>query len=52
MPEKPILPGQTITLRPICVEDSAALFASLSDKESMRLTGTQETFTLEMQSLT
>jgi len=46
MLERPILRGQTILLRPITVEDSAALFDSLSDKESMRLTGTHQTFTL------
>ena len=47
MIEKAILYGQTILLRPITVDDSAALFESLSDKESMRLTGTHQTFTLE-----
>lgn len=47
MLNKPILHGQTITLRPITVEDSAALFAVFSDKEVMRLTGTHKTSTLE-----
>ncbi len=47
MLEKPILIGSKITLRPITAADAAAMFASLSDKESMRLTGTQDSFTLE-----
>ncbi|MEM7111021.1 MAG: GNAT family N-acetyltransferase [Chloroflexota bacterium] len=44
---KPILYGRTINLRPITVADAPAMFASLSDAESMRLTGTTETFTYE-----
>lgn len=47
MLDKPILHGETITLRPIRADDAAAMFASLSDEETMRLTGTHETFTLE-----
>jgi RimJ/RimL family protein N-acetyltransferase len=47
MLEKPILTGSTVTLRPIVVEDAPAMFASLDDAESMRLTGTQQTFTFE-----
>lgn len=47
MVEKPRLLGKRVVLRPITVEDAAAMFATLSDKESMRLTGTQESFTLE-----
>lgn len=46
MLEKPTLTGERIILRPITVADAAPMFASLSDKESMRLTGTQQTFTL------
>ncbi|MCB8944109.1 MAG: GNAT family N-acetyltransferase [Ardenticatenaceae bacterium] len=45
MLKKPILTGSHIFLRPILAEDATAMFASLSDKESMRLTGTQTTFT-------
>lgn len=47
MLEKPILHGERVVLRPITVEDAAAMFASLSDKESMRLTGTQDSYTYE-----
>ncbi|MEM7031286.1 MAG: GNAT family protein [Chloroflexota bacterium] len=47
MLEKPILSGAKVMLRPITVADADAMFASLSDEESMRLTGTKETFTLE-----
>ena len=47
MLEKPILKGNKITLRPIVAEDAPAMFASLDDKESMHLTGTQQTFTFE-----
>ena len=47
MLDKPILNGSTLILRPITVDDAPAMFASLADEESMRLTGTQETFTLE-----
>ena len=47
MLEKPILTGSKIILRPINTEDAAAMFQSLSDKESMRLTGTQQSFTFE-----
>jgi len=47
MLEKPILKAETIYLRPLGPEDAEAIFASLSDEESMRLTGTQQTFTLE-----
>ncbi len=44
---KPDLIGKKINLRPITGQDAPAMFASLSDAESMRLTGTQQTFTLE-----
>ena len=43
--ERPILIGDNVTLRPIVVSDADAMFASLLDEESMRLTGTQDTFT-------
>ncbi|MEZ4595159.1 MAG: GNAT family protein, partial [Chloroflexota bacterium] len=36
-----------IILRPLTVDDAQAMFASLADAESMRLTGTQQTFTFE-----
>lgn len=42
---KPILIGKKIKLRPITRQDAKAMFASLADAESMRLTGTQQTFT-------
>jgi RimJ/RimL family protein N-acetyltransferase len=45
--EKPILSGERVVLRPITKADAADMFASLSDQESMRLTGTQDTFTFE-----
>ncbi len=44
---KPTLTGERIILRPITINDAQAMFASLSDAESMRLTGTQQTFTLD-----
>lgn len=44
---KPILIGSRVRLRPITAADAADMFAALSDEESMRLTGTQDTFTLE-----
>jgi hypothetical protein len=47
MLEKPILTGSTIRLRPITADDASAMFASLDDEESMRLTGSQQTFTFE-----
>ena len=47
MLEKPTLIGKRVILRPITVDDAAPMFASLADEESMRLTGTQQTFTLE-----
>ena len=47
MLEKPILRGERVVLRPITADDAAAMFASLSDEESTRLTGTQDSFTLE-----
>ena len=47
MLDKPILHGSTITLRPIIKDDASAMFSTLADEESMRLTGTQQTFTFE-----
>lgn len=47
MLDKPVLKSDKITLRPITENDAEAVFAGLSDEEAMRLTGTQETFTLE-----
>lgn len=47
MLEKPILSGAKVVLRPITVADADAMFASLSDEESMRLTGTKDTFIYE-----
>ncbi len=47
MPERPHLIGEKITLRPITSHDAQAMFLSLSDEESRRLTGTHETFTRE-----
>lgn len=44
---KPILEGQKVRLRPITADDAAGMFSALSDEESMRLTGTQDTFTFE-----
>ncbi|MCB8960434.1 MAG: GNAT family N-acetyltransferase [Ardenticatenales bacterium] len=47
MLEKPVLYGEIITLRPIVKEDAPGMFAALDDVESMRLTGTQASFTFE-----
>ena len=47
MLEKPILLGSNIILRPITAADAAAMFASLADAESMRLTGTQGSFSYD-----
>ncbi len=47
MVKKPILKGNKIILRPITVDDAEGMYSSLSDKESMRLTGTQDSFTFE-----
>jgi RimJ/RimL family protein N-acetyltransferase len=44
---RPVLHGDRITLRPIVPEDGEAMFRSLSDEEAMRLTGTQQSFTVE-----
>jgi RimJ/RimL family protein N-acetyltransferase len=45
--DKPTLHGITITLRPICKEDTEAMWEAVQDKESRRFTGTQTTFTKE-----
>ena len=47
MLEKPILKGDKLVLRPITEADAEAIFAGLSDEEALRLTGTQQDFTLE-----
>lgn len=46
MLDKPVLRGRLVTLRPLNVEDASAIFASMEDAETMRLTGTQQQFTL------
>jgi RimJ/RimL family protein N-acetyltransferase len=46
MRELPTLIGVQITLRPITRADAPAMFASLDDEETQRLTGTQQQFTL------
>lgn len=46
MLEKPLLRGTKVLLRPIDQGDADAMFASLKDEEAMRLTGTQESFSL------
>ena len=46
MLDKPVLRGEKVVLRPITERDAEDIFAGLSDEEAMRLTGTQETFTL------
>lgn len=45
MLEKPVLVGEKVVLRPITVDDAPAMYEGLFDQESMRLTGTQESFT-------
>ena len=45
MLDKPQLFGELINLRPIVKADAAEMFKTLSDEESMRLTGTQANFT-------
>ena len=47
MLEKPILTGFKIILRPMMADDAPAMFASLADEESMRLTGSQQAFAFE-----
>jgi len=47
MPDKPLLHGERITLRPLVEDDARNIFQSLSEQDTMRLTGTSETFTYE-----
>lgn len=47
MPDKPLLHGERVTLRPLVESDAKNIFKSLSEQETMRLTGTNETFTYE-----
>ena len=44
---RPTLYGKAVLLRPLGPEDAEAMFASLADVETMRLTGTQASYTLE-----
>ena len=45
--EQSLIPqGRRVTLRPMTAEDAPAMFASLSDAEAMRLTGTQAVYSL------
>ena len=44
--DKPMLRGERVILRPMVADDAEAFLASM-DEESMRLTGTHRTFTLE-----
>jgi len=44
--KKPLLRGERVVLRPITADDADAVFTGLGDEEAMRLTGTQQTFTL------
>lgn len=46
-PGKPVLRGGNVVLRPITPDDTAAMFAGLSDREAMRLTGTHASFAIE-----
>ena len=43
----PIFPGAGVRLRPLVPDDAEAMYASLDDPETLRLTGTQSRFTLE-----
>ncbi|MEM7774004.1 MAG: GNAT family protein [Pseudomonadota bacterium] len=44
---KPVIRCEPVTLRPLGVNDAAAIWDSLDEPEANRLTGTQSTFTLE-----
>lgn len=44
---KPVLRGGRVVLRPLTAEDAEAMYASLDDPVSMRLTGTHAKFSLE-----
>jgi len=43
----PILTGAGVRLRPLVAGDAEAMYASLDDAETLRLTGTQSSFTYE-----
>lgn len=45
--DKPTIRGERVLLRPITIDDAPAMYASTLDAETMRLTGTQATFTPE-----
>ncbi len=47
MPDKPLLTGNRVKLRPINVNDADAMYRSLQFEETNRLTGTQQSFTFE-----
>jgi RimJ/RimL family protein N-acetyltransferase len=47
MIDKPVLRGDGMTLRPMGLEHAQVMFESLTDPESMRLTGTSQEFTIE-----
>ncbi len=47
MPEKPILTGSILVLRPMRSADAPQMFASLADQDCKRLTGTQNAYTFE-----
>lgn len=44
---KPILTGAGVRLRPLVAGDAEAMYASLDDPDSLRLTGTQSSFTFD-----
>jgi RimJ/RimL family protein N-acetyltransferase len=44
---RPVLTGRLVRLRPLVASDADAMFASLDDAETRRLTGTRGAFTLE-----
>jgi RimJ/RimL family protein N-acetyltransferase len=46
-PTKPILRGGRVVLRPLTADDAEAMYASLDDPVSMRLTGTHAKFSFE-----
>ncbi|MEP4186767.1 MAG: GNAT family protein, partial [Anderseniella sp.] len=43
----PILTGAGVRLRPLVAGDAEAMYASMDDVETLRLTGTQSSFTYE-----
>lgn len=44
---RPVLTGRLVRLRPLVARDADAMFTSLEDAETRRLTGTRRTFTRE-----